>query len=357
GLKLFLLPSLVILSHEETTLTCFVARRFGSVSTEAISVKGTVYSVMTTDAEFFDHRNPRLWSPSTSASMYGLRQQMNVSGQEIIAVGCAHAVDDPPIRYETQSFEDGVVGGAVNFECEGSGVYATGDGSGFYGGMHKGVVNDNQLTLSFRGQVFVFDTIMPEKRIRANSLFDRVQAVLLLLGGSESTSATQGSESESQNPQNCTEQTVWSNQMHRAASLHRFRQKKKELNFDKKVRYNVRQEVALRMQRKKGQFTSTKKQEGASSCNAGQDSGSDDTPLEISCAHCGISSMKTPLMRGGPAGPRTLCNACGIAWAKKGIMRDLSKKSHDHEVGNGGDTYYAGTFSASDILGDAESFL
>lgn len=36
------------------------------------------------------------------------------------------------------------------------------------------------------------------------------------------------------------------NQPHRAASLDRFRQKRKERCFDKKVRYGVRQEVALR---------------------------------------------------------------------------------------------------------------
>jgi hypothetical protein len=36
-------------------------------------------------------------------------------------------------------------------------------------------------------------------------------------------------------------------QPHRAASLNRFRQKRKERCFDKKVRYSVRQEVALRL--------------------------------------------------------------------------------------------------------------
>lgn len=35
---------------------------------------------------------------------------------------------------------------------------------------------------------------------------------------------------------------------HRAASLNRFRQKRKERCFDKKVRYSVRQEVALRFE-------------------------------------------------------------------------------------------------------------
>ncbi|XP_010259404.1 PREDICTED: GATA transcription factor 15-like [Nelumbo nucifera] len=34
-----------------------------------------------------------------------------------------------------------------------------------------------------------------------------------------------------------------------------------------------------------------------------------------SCADCGTT--KTPLWRGGPAGPKTLCNACGIRYRKK----------------------------------------
>ncbi|CAK9187498.1 unnamed protein product [Ilex paraguariensis] len=33
------------------------------------------------------------------------------------------------------------------------------------------------------------------------------------------------------------------------------------------------------------------------------------------CAECGTS--KTPLWRGGPAGPKSLCNACGIKSRKK----------------------------------------
>jgi len=34
---------------------------------------------------------------------------------------------------------------------------------------------------------------------------------------------------------------------HRVASLMRFREKRKERNFDKKIRYSVRKEVALRL--------------------------------------------------------------------------------------------------------------
>uniref|UniRef100_A0A7N1A6E1 GATA-type domain-containing protein n=2 Tax=Kalanchoe fedtschenkoi TaxID=63787 RepID=A0A7N1A6E1_KALFE len=44
-----------------------------------------------------------------------------------------------------------------------------------------------------------------------------------------------------------------------------------------------------------------------------------------SCQHCGVGENSTPAMRRGPAGPRTLCNACGLMLANKGMLRDLSK--------------------------------
>ncbi|RZR73789.1 hypothetical protein BHM03_00028109 [Ensete ventricosum] len=43
----------------------------------------------------------------------------------------------------------------------------------------------------------------------------------------------------------------------------------------------------------------------------------------FSCHHCGISSKSTPMMRRGPEGPRTLCNACGLMWANKHILEHL----------------------------------
>lgn len=281
---------------------------------------------------------------------------MDVSGQVVVAddngaVGGGESVDNPHIRYDGHSFEDGVVAGAVTFDGDEGGVFGAGDAGvvgGDYGGMHRGVADDgNQLTLSFRGQVYVFDAVTPEK----------VQAVLLLLGGCEVSPASQGSELASQSQRGYLEHAVRGNQPHRAASLDRFRQKRKERNFDKKIRYNVRQEVALRMQRKKGQFTSSKKPEDAPRCSTGQDSGSDDTPSETMCAHCGISSKSTPMMRRGPAGPRTLCNACGLVWANKGTLRDLSKRPHDqvlipNDQGGGGGS---DVFSASDILGEGKS--
>ncbi|KAK7291695.1 hypothetical protein RIF29_07046 [Crotalaria pallida] len=46
------------------------------------------------------------------------------------------------------------------------------------------------------------------------------------------------------------------------------------------------------------------------------------------CADCGTS--KTPLWRGGPAGPKSLCNACGIrSRKKKRAILGVSKGSSD----------------------------
>uniref|UniRef100_M8CLC9 GATA transcription factor 27 n=1 Tax=Aegilops tauschii TaxID=37682 RepID=M8CLC9_AEGTA len=149
-------------------------------------------------------------------------------------------------------------------------------------------------------------------------LRDKVQAVLLLLGGRElgpgmgvgpSSSASYSKRLNS----------------HRMASLMRFREKRKERNFDKKIRYSVRKEVAHRMQRHKGQFTSSKAKAEEAAAAANSDWGAvEGRPLSAPvCQHCGISSNNTPMMRRGPDGPRTLCNACGLAWANKGMMREV----------------------------------
>ncbi|XP_008781789.1 GATA transcription factor 20-like isoform X2 [Phoenix dactylifera] len=177
-------------------------------------------------------------------------------------------------------------------------------------------VGGNQLTLSFQGEVYVFDSVSPEK----------VQAVLLLLGGREMNVALNSFQSS---PHMHNRRI---NFPHRVASLMRFREKRKERNFDKRIRYNVRKEVALRMQRNKGQFISSKSKpedstSGVTSWDTTQQWGSQENrpPAASACHHCGISPKSTPMMRRGPDGPRTLCNACGLVWANKGIMRDLSK--------------------------------
>ncbi|KAK2445440.1 GATA transcription factor 25 [Trifolium repens] len=226
------------------------------------------------------------------------------------------------IHYDSHNLED-----ASGGEGEGNiqdvsldDVYVSGDGN--HPDMSIQRFDDSsQLTLSFRGQVYVFDSVTPEK----------VQSVLLLLGGCELSSGSQCLDTSPLNQRSGTEFPTRCSQPQRAASLIRFRQKRKERNFDKKVRYEVRQEVALRMQRSKGQFTSSKKQDGANNYGSDPESGQDMVQSETSCTHCGISSKSTPMMRRGPSGPRTLCNACGLFWANRGTLRDLSTSRRNHE--------------------------
>ncbi|XP_030544914.1 GATA transcription factor 16-like [Rhodamnia argentea] len=47
------------------------------------------------------------------------------------------------------------------------------------------------------------------------------------------------------------------------------------------------------------------------------------------CADC--KTTKTPLWRGGPSGPKSLCNACGIRYRKKRILsRATARKRERH---------------------------
>ncbi|XP_021720325.1 GATA transcription factor 24-like isoform X2 [Chenopodium quinoa] len=219
--------------------------------------------------------------------------------------------------------DDGVTG--VGEGIDGELHNDPGNVSDTHGGMMVANGDNNQLTLSFQGQVYVFDSVSPEK----------VQAVLLLLGGREVPSTVPAPPLTSVNNRGVAPTPQRFNVPQRLASLLRFREKRKERNFDKKIRYTVRKEVALRMQRNKGQFTSSKPNQdesssGATSWESNQNWGPDG-PLpiqqEVCCRHCGTSEKSTPMMRRGPEGPRTLCNACGLMWANKGTLRDLSKSA------------------------------
>lgn len=78
----------------------------------------------------------------------------------------------------------------------------------------------------------------------------------------------------------------------------------------------------------------------------GEMSGQNQTPERVlfdtnqkTCADCGTT--KTPLWRGGPAGPKSLCNACGIRSRKKrrallGLNKEdkKSKKSSNKSIVN-----------------------
>ncbi|PIA52249.1 hypothetical protein AQUCO_01000249v1 [Aquilegia coerulea] len=180
----------------------------------------------------------------------------------------------------------------------------------------------HELTVSFAGQVYVFKEVSPEK----------VQAVLLLLGGREIT--TTGPTADSPFPINrgVDEALQHSNHSRRIASLARFREKRKERCFEKKVQSS--KEVAQRMQHKNGQIlslseTKTKGLAGSSSWASPQSSYQDiSTPaaeiVDSKCQHCGIAEKSTPVMHSGPAGPRSLCNACGLMWRNKEVSGETT---------------------------------
>ncbi|OAY45210.1 GATA transcription factor 28 isoform X2 [Manihot esculenta] len=259
--------------------------------------------------------NSNIQAPLHTAEQMKIQTQLEEEEDEDIAGGGEESIDNPNIHYENGT---GNAGGVDSFPPDD--ICLTG-GQDYPPAVGNGGDAD-QLTLSFQGEVYVFDAVSP----------DKVQAVLLLLGGYEIPSGVPTAGAVPLNPSGPSDLPGRSIQHQRAASLHRFREKRKERCFDKKIRYNVRKEVALRMQRKKGQFTSSKaNSDGAGAASSGwnvtQGSGQDDSMLETSCTHCGTSSKSTPMMRRGPAGPRTLCNACGLKWANKGILRDLSKVS------------------------------
>ncbi|XP_047938016.1 GATA transcription factor 24-like isoform X13 [Salvia hispanica] len=175
----------------------------------------------------------------------------------------------------------------------------------------------SELTISFQGQLYVFPAVTPEK----------VEAVLLLLGGREMPTSIPSSELLLQiNDKGVDDDLSQPTVSRRIASLLRFREKRKERCFDKKMRYSCRKEVAQRMLQKNGQFASVKDMSKISDDNWDSGNSTQPVPVVHRCQHCGVWETSTPAMRRGPEGPRTLCNACGLMWANKGTLRDLAKE-------------------------------
>ncbi|GMI66616.1 GATA transcription factor 16 [Hibiscus trionum] len=79
------------------------------------------------------------------------------------------------------------------------------------------------------------------------------------------------------------------------------------------------------------------------------------------CVDC--NTTRTPLWRGGPAGPRSLCNACGIRYRKKnrgllGLNRDSrtekSKSKRGIGVSRSGIKTFARDMGVHHIVGNWE---
>ncbi|KAI9176502.1 hypothetical protein LWI28_003572 [Acer negundo] len=173
-----------------------------------------------------------------------------------------------------------------------------------------------ELTMSFQGEVYVFPAVTPQK----------VQALLLLLGERDVPTKVQSSDiPPQQDVKGVGNDSHGSKLSQRTASVVRFREKRKERCFEKKIRYKCRKEVAQRMHRKGGQFASLKECDDKAAVNLDPSNGTTPESVLRRCQHCGTSEQSTPAMRRGPAGPRTLCNACGLMWANKGTLRDLTK--------------------------------
>ncbi|KAF3323460.1 protein FAR1-RELATED SEQUENCE 5-like protein [Carex littledalei] len=54
-----------------------------------------------------------------------------------------------------------------------------------------------------------------------------------------------------------------------------------------------------------------------------RNNGDESVEAQNRCLRCGITQIGTPHMRRGPDGPRTLCNACGIAWRKDSPVANM----------------------------------
>ncbi|KAI3948047.1 hypothetical protein MKX01_014646 [Papaver californicum] len=234
---------------------------------------------------------------------------------------------DNPNLYEQEEDDDnnGSTDGVEEDVPSSSGAYA--DGSEVENRHNNNNVvavpefNMNQLALSFQGKLWTFDSVTPEK----------VHAVMLLLGGTEVPGAINATSSYVLTTAPLSVQTQKghfpprASQPQRAVALSKYREKRKDRCFDKKIRYSVRKEVAQRMQRKKGQFASSKPTPIKSVFWSPSDAPVPLEQLETMCTHCGTSSNTTPMMRRGPQGPRSLCNACGLKWANKGTLTDLPR--------------------------------
>ncbi|KAK2998136.1 hypothetical protein RJ639_026175 [Escallonia herrerae] len=203
----------------------------------------------------------------------------------------------------------------------------------------------SELTLAFEGEVMFSSNChlyyIAQFKLRSTCmltyLLQQVQAVLLLLGGSEIPTGVPTVDVRFDLSNKVVDDTPKrSNLSRRIASLVRFREKRKERCFDKKIRYSVRKEVAqrlyicvlectekmvslLRLRKVQGLLV------GILERVAHKEMVHLARKLLRKCQHCGVSENSTPAMRRGPAGPRTLCNACGLMWANKGTLRDLSK--------------------------------
>lgn len=97
--------------------------------------------------------------------MYGRAQPLTMADQIASGPDCGDSgehLDNRLVRYGAHSLDDGAGGvGGIIEDLNPDAVYASaGDGSDMAVQRSDG---SSQLTLSFRGQVYLFDAVSPEK--------------------------------------------------------------------------------------------------------------------------------------------------------------------------------------------------
>uniref|UniRef100_J3N954 Tify domain-containing protein n=1 Tax=Oryza brachyantha TaxID=4533 RepID=J3N954_ORYBR len=153
---------------------------------------------------------------------------------------------------------------------------------------------EERLVMYYRGREFVFDSVQPQK----------IENIILHLNGEGMIP-----QSIRPHPTNLVRPIAVPENFDRFAALTRYREKKRNIKFITKADYSARRQVALRMKRSKGKFAPTV---GTSEVSLG--SGVHRKGITF-CTNCGESSDATPMMRHGPNGTKTFCNACGLMWA------------------------------------------
>lgn len=96
--------------------------------------------------------------------MSAQNQSLNPSIQSPAAAGDDGLVENLDTDYDVQSLEDGGVGGLATFEVSNpaDGIYG-GGGEGSNVAVPCAADGNDQVALSFRGRVFVFDGVTAEK--------------------------------------------------------------------------------------------------------------------------------------------------------------------------------------------------
>ncbi|KAL6841586.1 hypothetical protein ACP4OV_028525 [Aristida adscensionis] len=179
------------------------------------------------------------------------------------------------------------------------------------GGEGEAEEEEERLSMVYRGK---------DVRLRRRAAAEGVETIILLLNGYEIAP-----QYAKPNLTHLVQPIVVPQDFDRTAALTRYRQKRKSLlRYDVKADYSIRREVASRITRKRGKFVASCKKPDNSVAPAVAHRCQGETTDECTfCDNCGESREVTPMMRRGPNGNRTFCNACGLMWAKARKIRNL----------------------------------